>query len=164
MNAVAYLDSGVTLYWSGLVFALGLAAGLSLTLALYPRYNRHTAAVWVFFPFALVLGLGFSRLIYWYCQMEQFSSFWQAIGELNRGSFALFGVIPGVLCAAWSRLEIQAARPCEPRGASPGRRRAGALSELCLHPSLRALGQRLPQPHRRERPLLPAPSLRRAQH
>lgn len=100
MNPVAYLSGGLTLYWNALILALGLAAGLCLTLALYPRYNRYSAAVWVFFPFALVLGLVFSRLIYWYCQMEQFSSFWEAMLDWNRGSFALFGVIPGVLLAA----------------------------------------------------------------
>ncbi len=101
MTPIAYLDGGLTLYWNGLILALGLATGLTLTLALYPRYNRHTAAVWVFFPFALVLGLVFSRLIYWYCQQEQFSSFWEAFSDWNKGSFALFGVIPGVVCAAW---------------------------------------------------------------
>ena len=101
MNAIAYLDGGLVLYWNALVLALGLAAGLCLTLALYPRYNRRPAAVWVFFPFALVLGLFFSRLIYWYCQMEQFSSFWEVWSDWNRGSYALFGVIPGVCCAGW---------------------------------------------------------------
>ena len=100
MNAIAWLDGSLILYWNALILALGLAAGLCLTLALYPRYNRHSAAVWVFFPFALVLGLLFSRLIYWYCQQEQFSSLWAAFTDWNRGSCALFGVIPGVVCAA----------------------------------------------------------------
>lgn len=102
MNAIAFLGGGLVLYWNSLVLVGGLAAGLALSLALYPRYNRHPAAVWVFFPFALVLGLLFSRLIYWYCQQEQFASFWDAMGDWNRGSFALFGVIPGLVCAAWA--------------------------------------------------------------
>ena len=57
MSQIAYLDGSTVLYWGSLVLVLGLAAGLCLSLALYPRYNRHSAAVWVFFPFALVLGL-----------------------------------------------------------------------------------------------------------
>ena len=54
MNALAYLAGDLTLYWNGIVTALGLAAGLCLALALYPRYNRHNTAVFVFFPFALI--------------------------------------------------------------------------------------------------------------
>ena len=100
MNGIAYLAGGQVLYWSGVILALGLAAGLFLTRALYSRYNRHSTAVWVFFPFALILGLLFSRVIYWYCHIEQFPSFWDAMADLNSGSFALPGVLLGVLAAA----------------------------------------------------------------
>lgn len=101
MSQIAYLSGGLVLYWSGIVLALGLAAGLCLSLALYPRYNRHSAAVWVFFPFALILGLLIARLIYWYCHIEQFASAWEALTDYNSGSYALFGVIFGVWAAAW---------------------------------------------------------------
>ena len=101
MSQIAYLSGERVLYWGGLVAALGLAAGLCLALALYPRYNRHSAAVWAFFPFALVLGLFFSRVIYWYCHLEQFASFAEALVEYNRGSYALFGAIFGVWLAAF---------------------------------------------------------------
>lgn len=100
MSQIAYLDGSTVLYWGSLVLVLGLAAGLSLSLALYPRYNRHSAAVWVFFPFALLLGLFFARVIYWYCHLEQFGSFLEALVDYNRGSYALFGVIFGVWLAA----------------------------------------------------------------
>ena len=102
MSQIAYLSGGLVLYWPSLILALDLAAGLCLALALYPRYNRHSAAVWVFFPFALLLGLLFSRLIYWYCHIEQFSSVWVALVEYNSGSYALFGVIFGVWAAAFA--------------------------------------------------------------
>ena len=102
MSQIAYLSGGLVLYWPSLILTLGLAAGLCLALALYPRYNRHSAAVWVFFPFALLLGLLFSRLIYWYCHIEQFSSVWEALVEYNSGSYALFGVIFGVWAAAFA--------------------------------------------------------------
>ena len=102
MSQIAYLSGGLVLYWPSLILALGLAAGLCLSLALYPRYNRHSAAVWVFFPFALLLGLLFSRIVYWYCHIEQFSSFWEAMVAYNTGSYALFGVIFGVWAAAFA--------------------------------------------------------------
>ena len=101
MSQIAYMSGERILYWSGLIPALGLAAGLCLALALFPRYNRHNTAVWVFFPFALILGLFFSRVIYWYCHMEQFPSFPEALLDWNTGSYALPGVILGVFLAAW---------------------------------------------------------------
>ena len=101
MNPIAYLSGGRGLYWAGLIPALGLAAGLCLTLALYPRYNRHNTAVWVFFPFAVVLSAFFARVIYWYCHIEQFPSFLDALLDWNTGSYALPGVIGGVWLAAW---------------------------------------------------------------
>ena len=100
MNSIAVISGDLVLYWNGIVLALGLAAGLCLSLALYPRYNRHSAAVWVFFPFAVLLGLILSRLIYWYCHIEQFGSFWECLASPNTGSYAMPGVILGVLGAA----------------------------------------------------------------
>ena len=100
MNSIAVISGDLVLYWNGIVLALGLAAGLCLSLALYPRYNRHSAAVWVFFPFAVVLGLLLSRLIYWYCHIEQFGSIWECAAALNTGSYAMPGVILGVMAAA----------------------------------------------------------------
>lgn len=101
MSQIAYMSGERIVYWSGLIFALGLAAGLALALAIYPRYHRHNTAVWVFFPFALLLGLLFSRIIYWYCHLEQFSSLLDALAEWNTGSYALPGVVLGAWLAAW---------------------------------------------------------------
>lgn len=101
MNPIAWMSGERIVYWIGLIQALGLAAGLCLALGLFPRYNRHNAAVWVFFPFALVLGLFFARVIYWYCHLEQFPSFLEALADWNTGSYALPGVVIGVMLAAW---------------------------------------------------------------
>ena len=102
MSQIAYLSGGLVLYWPSLVLALGLGAGLCLSLALYPRYNRHSAAVWVFFPFAVILGLFFSRIVYWYCHIELFPSFWDALADYNLGGYALFGAVFGVWAAAFA--------------------------------------------------------------
>ena len=102
MSQIAYLSGGLALYWPSLILALGLGAGLCLTRALYPRYNRHSTAVWVFFPFALILSLLFARVIYWYCHLEQFPSFWDAMADYNTGGYALFGAIFGVWAAAFA--------------------------------------------------------------
>ena len=57
MNEIAVFTGNITIYWSAVVITLGIAAGLCLSLALYPMDHRHNTAVWVFFPIALALSV-----------------------------------------------------------------------------------------------------------
>ena len=57
MNEIAVFTGSLTIYWSSIIICLGIAAGLSLTLALYPVDHRHNTAVWVWFPITTVLGV-----------------------------------------------------------------------------------------------------------
>ena len=72
MNEIAVFTGSITIYWSAIVITLGMAAGLCLTLALYPMDHRHNTAVWVFFPIAVVLSVFLSRTIHWYSHIEQY--------------------------------------------------------------------------------------------
>ena len=45
MNEIAVFTGSLTIYWSAIVICLGIAAGLCLTLALYPMDHRHNTAV-----------------------------------------------------------------------------------------------------------------------
>ena len=45
MNPIAVFAGGYTVYWSAVVIAFGMAAALSLTLGLHPRYERRNTAV-----------------------------------------------------------------------------------------------------------------------
>ena len=97
MNPVAVYTGDITIFWSGIMIGLGIAVCLSLTLALYPIDGRRNAAVWVTFPFALFFSVIFSRTIYWYCHIEQYSSLREALLDYSTGSFC----IPGVIVGTW---------------------------------------------------------------
>lgn len=97
MNPVAIYTGTFTVYWSAIIITLGIAACLSLSLALYPADGRSNAAVWVMFPFALFFSVVFARIIYWYCHIEQYSSLRQALLDWSTGSFCL----PGVILGTW---------------------------------------------------------------
>ena len=100
MNEIAVFTGSLTIYWSAVVICLGIAAGLCLTLALYPMDHRHNTAVWVFFPIATVLGIFLSRTIHWYSHIEQYDSFLKAVTDYTTGGYVLQGAILGVLLAA----------------------------------------------------------------
>lgn len=100
MNPVAIYTGNLTIYWTGIIVTLGLAATLSLTLALYPMEAGRNTAVWVFFPFAMLFSVLISRAIHWYCHMEMYTSFASAMTDYSGGSFVLVGVVFGVLLAA----------------------------------------------------------------
>ena len=100
MNEIAVFTGSITIYWSAIVITLGMAAGLCLTLALYPMDHRHNTAVWVFFPIAVVLSVFFSRTIHWYSHIEQYGSLMLAVTDYSSGGYCVQGIILGVLLAA----------------------------------------------------------------
>ena len=135
MNSIAVISGDLVLYWNGIVLALGLAAGLCLSLALYPRYNRHSAAVWVFFPFAVLLGLILSRLIYWYCHIEQLGSFCECLAAPNTGSYFMHGEIRHVKAAAKDALSPKYSPPMPSNTATQCSLRKEKVVETgCLRP------------------------------
>ena len=89
MNPVAIYTGNLTIYWTGIIVTLGLAAALSLTLALYPMEAGRNTAVWVFFPFAMLFSVLISRAIHWYCHMEMYTSFASAMKSFNSLDFTL---------------------------------------------------------------------------
>ena len=96
MNEIAVFTGSLTIYWSAIVICLGIAAGLCLSLALYPMDHRHNTAVWVFFPIALVLSVLFSRTLHWYSHIEQYESLLKAITDYSTGGYCIQGIILGV--------------------------------------------------------------------
>ena len=100
MNEIAVFTGNITIYWSAVVITLGIAAGLCLSLALYPMDHRHNTAVWVFFPIALALSVLLSRLIHWYSHIEQYESLLVSLTDYSTGGYCIQGIILGVLFAA----------------------------------------------------------------
>ena len=98
-NAMLVLGS-LELYKSALIIALGAAACLALTAALYPR-GGVGAAVWLFGFADIVLSVLFCRFLHYYCHAEQYASFWRAMTDFSVGGYVLVGAVPAALAAAW---------------------------------------------------------------
>lgn len=100
MNEIAVFTGNLTIYWSSIIICLGIAAGLSLTLALYPVDHRHNTAVWVWFPMTAVLGVLLARLIHWYSHIEQYPSLIRSLTDYSTGGYCVQGIILAALFAA----------------------------------------------------------------
>lgn len=99
MNPIAIYSGSIVIYWSAMVIALGIIAGFFLSMALYTSVDGRASALWVFLPIAIVLSVIFSRLIHWYCHMEQYAGFFGALSDFSVGSFCLPGMLLGVFIA-----------------------------------------------------------------
>lgn len=100
MNAIAIYSGGTTIYWSGIVIALGIAAGFALSYSLYTSYVGTGRALWVFLPLAVLFSVPLCRFIHWYCHGEQYAGLLSALTDYSAGGYCLPGALPGVLLAA----------------------------------------------------------------
>ena len=99
MNAAIAACIGSTfLYWSGMIIAVGIAAGFLLTYALYTAHSGRGSGLWVMLVFTLVIGIPASRLIHFYFNKEQYAGLVSALTDYSGGSFwlpaALLAMIP----------------------------------------------------------------------
>lgn len=101
MNEIAIYSGSVVIYWSAIIIVLGVVAGFFLSLSLYTSRGGRASAMWVFLPLAALLSVLFSRLIHWYCHLEQYAGFISALTDYSVGSYCLPGMLLGVAVAAW---------------------------------------------------------------
>ena len=97
MNAIALYSGSTVLYWSALVIALGAAAWLLLSRALYVTDGGEGYVLWIWFPIAALLSVLFARFLHWYCHTEQYPGFFAAMTRYSSGGYCL----PGLLLGAW---------------------------------------------------------------
>lgn len=100
MNGIAIYSGTTTIYWSGIIIALGLAACFALSYSLYTSYVGSGRALWVFFPLAVIFSVPLCRLIHWYCHAEQYAGFFAALTDYSAGGYCLPGALVGALIAA----------------------------------------------------------------
>lgn len=99
MNGIAFLSDNLTIYWSAIVICLAVAAGFLLSLSLYTANGGRGTAMWVMLPIAIVLSVLLSRIIHWYCHMEQYNGFFAAITDYSSGGYVLPGMLIGLTLA-----------------------------------------------------------------
>ena len=97
MNNAYFMLGDFQVYYSSVVITAGIFLCWVMTLYLYWRSGRNTAAVHVFAVFAFVLSVIISRFLHWYFNSESYSSFLSAMTDYSYGSYAL----PGMLIAIW---------------------------------------------------------------
>ena len=100
INPIAVYSGNIIIYWSGLVIALGIAAGFLLALSIYTAQHGSGSAMWVFLPFAIVFSVLLSRVFHWYCHEEQYRSLFAALSDFSGGGYILQGALLGVYLAA----------------------------------------------------------------
>lgn len=95
MNPIAFILSNTTVYWYSIILALSVLTGICIFMACcsYAQLRPIHAAATVLL--SLVLSLLLSRLIYWYCRPNSFSSWAQALTTAASGKMALTGVFAG---------------------------------------------------------------------
>ena len=99
MNAIAFSDGSAVVYWSALIVALGAAAWLALSWALYTLDGGHGSTMLLFFPAAVLLSVLLSRALHWYCHAEQYAGLLEALSDYRSGGYCLPGLLLGVTLA-----------------------------------------------------------------
>lgn len=98
MQNAAICFGRTILYWDSILIALAALACFFAVAAFYPA-GRSKLSLCVFAPLALALAFGISRLMYWYCHMEQFSSLLSAYLTRSTGGYCLSGIVMGFALA-----------------------------------------------------------------
>lgn len=101
MNPVAIYVGSTMIYWSSIIIGLGIASCFFLALALYSSYAGTGRPMWMLLPFAVLFSVLLSRLIHWYCHIEQYSGFFSALTDYSAGGYCLPGAILGTILAAY---------------------------------------------------------------
>lgn len=100
MREVAFCFGSVVLCWDTIFLALACAAGFLALWGTYGANGGKKGAFWALAALGVVLSLAVSRLMFWYCHSEQFSSLAAALVPGSSGGFCLSGVVIGFVLAA----------------------------------------------------------------
>lgn len=99
MNPIAFTLGTHTVYWSAVIISLAVAACFTMTCALFTSHGGHSVAVWLLLPLAILFSVLLSRLLHWYCHVEQYSGFWKAMTDYSSGGYVLTGALLGTALA-----------------------------------------------------------------
>lgn len=100
-NQIAYYDLTFSIYWHGVVMALGILLAFFMSCALMARQRRSSMRLMgktflIAFPISLVL----SRAQYCFFKPELYDGNFKAVFDLKNGGYALYGAMLGVVIAA----------------------------------------------------------------
>lgn len=96
MNPVAIYYNNTNIYFSTLIVAGAIIAALFVGLSLYVPTHKNPLPLILYTILAVPASMFFSRIIYWYCNMESFDSFKSAITNYNSGEYCISGLLLGI--------------------------------------------------------------------
>ena len=99
MEKIAFIIGEQFLYWSPLILMIAVFAALCAFVALHLAVGGKTLGTFVVLPLALMLGLLLGRVVHWYCRPDAYESISAAVSDFSGGSYALTGVVAGVLAS-----------------------------------------------------------------
>ncbi len=99
MEPIAIILGETEIRWSSILIVLCVFAWFFYAYSVYVANGGKRLAMLLLGPLAVVFSYYSSRFIYWYCHIEQYSSFREAT-SLSAGGYAMLGIIPGIFLAA----------------------------------------------------------------
>lgn len=100
MDQIAFIYGQTLIYWSSVVLALAVTAGVLFFWAAHMWRGGSVAAAAAAVPVAIVLSLLLSRYVHWYCRTDSYESFQAAMTDFSSGSYALIGAFGGCFLTA----------------------------------------------------------------
>ena len=100
MQTIAFILPHTTVYYSGLILSLAALGSVSLLLGLRQRQGAALTGSAVFALLSLLLAVPCSRLVHWYCNTVQYSSFTAAMTDYSVGGYSSLGAAAAVLLSA----------------------------------------------------------------
>ena len=100
MEPISVIAGTTEIPWKSIVLVLSVLAAFFLSYSLYATQKGGRIGMWIFAPFATMFSLFFCRMLYWYCNREQYNDFTAAMRDVSPDGFAMLGILPGVLLAA----------------------------------------------------------------
>lgn len=95
MDAIAIYYNNIIICWSSIIICAGIIVGFLISNSFYSARNKYGFGAWVYLPLAIGSSVFLSRIIHWYCHMEQYSDFKTAITRYDTGDYCMIGVLIG---------------------------------------------------------------------
>ena len=100
MEPISVIVGTTEIPWKSILLVLSVLAAFFLSYSLYTAQKGGRIGMWLWAPPATFLSLFFCRILYWYCNHEQYNDFYAAMHDLSPDGFIMLGILPGVVLAA----------------------------------------------------------------
>lgn len=97
MEAIAIYYENTIIYWNSIIIVAGIIVGFFIGLAFYAKNNKLYFPCFVYLALTTIFSVFLSKIMHWYCHIEQYTSFKNALNNLSGPGYLL----PGVLISIW---------------------------------------------------------------